>query len=91
MDATRYPNAPEDWVGVRELRQNLSVYLERVVAGEVLRVTDRGRPVSSVGERLAASGRARPARRDVLGLGRPTGRTKRPLDEALREVRDDRL
>ena len=29
-------------VGVRELRQNLSVYLERVIAGERLEVTDRG-------------------------------------------------
>jgi antitoxin (DNA-binding transcriptional repressor) of toxin-antitoxin stability system len=26
-------------VGVRELRQNLSVYLARVIAGEVLQVT----------------------------------------------------
>jgi len=50
---------------VRELRQNLSVYLERVVAGETLRVTDRGRPVAllvplpgptGVAERLVASG-----------------------------------
>ena len=33
-------------VGVRELRQNLSVYLVRVQAGEALRVTDRGRVVA---------------------------------------------
>jgi len=33
-------------VGVRELRQNLSVSLERVVAGESLEVTDRGRAVA---------------------------------------------
>jgi len=33
-------------VGARELRQNLSVYLERVVAGETLDVTDRGRIVA---------------------------------------------
>ncbi|HXI18655.1 MAG TPA: type II toxin-antitoxin system prevent-host-death family antitoxin [Chloroflexota bacterium] len=36
-------------VGVRELRQNLSVYLRRVEAGETLRVTDRGRPVALLG------------------------------------------
>ena len=36
-------------VGVRELRQNLSVYLRRVEAGESLPVTDRGRPVALLG------------------------------------------
>jgi prevent-host-death family protein len=33
-------------VGVRELRQNLSRYLERVKAGEGLVVTERGRVVA---------------------------------------------
>lgn len=33
-------------VGVREMRQNLSVYLERVKAGETLQVTERGRVVA---------------------------------------------
>lgn len=33
-------------VGVRELRQNLSKYLERVKDGEVLVVTERGRQVA---------------------------------------------
>jgi prevent-host-death family protein len=33
-------------VGVRELRQNLSVYLRRVRRGEKLEVTERGRPVA---------------------------------------------
>ncbi len=31
-------------VGVRELKQHLSEYLDRAAAGEVIRVTDRGRP-----------------------------------------------
>jgi prevent-host-death family protein len=35
-----------DAVTVRELRQNLSVYLRRVEAGETLRVTRRGRPAA---------------------------------------------
>jgi prevent-host-death family protein len=100
MELTLYPDPPADYVGVRELRQNLSVYLERVVAGETLRVTDRGRPVAllvplpgptGVAERLVASGRARPASGDVLRLGRPAGRTRRPVSQALRDVRDDRL
>jgi antitoxin (DNA-binding transcriptional repressor) of toxin-antitoxin stability system len=33
-------------VGVRELRQNLSVYLRRIARGETLGVTDRGRVVA---------------------------------------------
>jgi prevent-host-death family protein len=87
-------------VGVRELRQNLSVYLERVAAGTVFRVTDRGRDVAllvplpghaTTAQRLVASGRATPAGRDLVSLGRPTVRPKRSLSEALREIRNDRL
>lgn len=33
-------------IGVRELRQHASRYLERVAHGESLEVTDRGRPVA---------------------------------------------
>ena len=35
-----------DDVGVRELRQNLSVYLRRIALGETLRVTEHGHPVA---------------------------------------------
>ncbi len=35
-----------DSIGVRELRQHASRYLERVAHGESLVVTDRGRPVA---------------------------------------------
>lgn len=31
-------------VGIRELKEHLSEYLERAARGEVIRVTDRGRP-----------------------------------------------
>jgi len=31
-------------VGIREFKQRLSEYLERVSRGEVVRITDRGRP-----------------------------------------------
>ncbi len=31
-------------VGVRELKQHLSEYLERAARGEIIRVTDRGLP-----------------------------------------------
>ncbi|MDQ6909410.1 MAG: type II toxin-antitoxin system prevent-host-death family antitoxin [Actinomycetota bacterium] len=35
-----------DRIGVRELRQHASRYLQRVADGESLEVTDRGRPVA---------------------------------------------
>lgn len=36
-------------VGVRELKQHLSEYLERAERGELIRVTDRGRPKAVLG------------------------------------------
>jgi prevent-host-death family protein len=90
----------EDTVGVRELRQNLSVYLARVATGTVFRVTDRGRQVAllipapapaTAAERLVASGRAVAATEDLATLGRPTLRARRSVPDALRAVRDDRL
>ena len=93
-----------DRVGVRELRQNLSVYLERVIAGERLAVTDRGRPVAmlipllpaaTLVERLVAEGRATPARKRIEDLPPLKGRTRPDLDErlqrALQELREDRV
>ena len=60
-------------VGVRELRQNLSVYLDRVKAGETLVVTEHGEPVARLGppppttsiiDQMIADGRITPATRD---------------------------
>jgi prevent-host-death family protein len=62
--------APMDRVGVRELRQNLSVYLDRVKAGESLEVTEHGHPVARLSplspakkkiEEMIEEGRIRPA------------------------------
>jgi prevent-host-death family protein len=91
-------------VGVRELRQNLSVYLERVVSGERLQVTDRGRPValliplppaSTLAERLVAEGRAVPASRRIEDLPPLRGTRRAGLDEdlqrALQALREDRV
>jgi prevent-host-death family protein len=36
-------------VGVRELKQHLSKYLDRAERGELLRVTERGRPKALLG------------------------------------------
>jgi prevent-host-death family protein len=36
-------------VGIRELKQHLSEYLDRAERGELVRVTDRGRPKAILG------------------------------------------
>lgn len=84
------------------MRQNLSVYLDRVMAGETLEVSARGRAVavlaplpqpSSLVERLAASGRARMATRRPVDLPpiptcAPRGLGAR-AQRALQELRED--
>lgn len=42
-------------VGIRELKAHLSEYLERAARGEVVRVTDRGRPKALLGPVLGPS------------------------------------
>jgi len=61
-----------DRIGVRELRQHASRYLERVAHGESLEVTDRGRPVarlvpvtSDTWADMIASGKVMPAEDDT--------------------------
>jgi prevent-host-death family protein len=93
----RYPRAA---VGVRELRQNLSVYLRRVKKGETLEVKERGQRVavltptgakSTALDRLIAAGRATPAAGDLLALGQPLGRRpSRRASRALAKLRDER-
>ena len=90
-------------VGIAELRQNLSRYLERVANGERLLVTDRNRPVAELGpppivgaalDRLIAEGRiSRPIRR---GLPAPLSNRAdaqadpHALSRALDEIRGER-
>jgi prevent-host-death family protein len=88
-------------VGVRQLRQNLSVYLDRVKKGESLTVTEHGEPVailrplaesSTLLDRLVAEGRVTPPSRPHRQLPRPLAvKLERPLSELLDELRDDRL
>jgi prevent-host-death family protein len=69
-------------VGVRELRQNLSVYLDRVKEGETLEVTEHGHAVAlltplprvavSTLERLIAEGRVTPGSGDLMAYLRTT-------------------
>lgn len=102
VSATR--PAPLGRVGVRELRQNLSIYLDRIAAGESLEVTDRGqavamlvplRPGATLVDRLIASGRAIPARHDLLAGAPSPGRIPKGLGEraqrALQELREDKI
>jgi prevent-host-death family protein len=86
-------------VGVRELRQSLSVYLRRVVDGETLQVTDRGRAVAvlaplpagtSALDRLVGAGRVWAPRGDLRELGPPRGRASRRASQALQALRADR-
>ena len=88
-------------VGVRELRQNLSVYLRRVAGGATLQVTEGGRAVAILAplraaatplERLVAAGRATAQHGDLRELGAPRrGRISRRASAAVRNLRADRL
>ncbi|MBA3421982.1 MAG: type II toxin-antitoxin system prevent-host-death family antitoxin [Thermoleophilaceae bacterium] len=88
-------------VGVRELRQNLSRYIERVKEGEALVVTERGREVARLvpsgptadryGELAQRFGATVPVARlqDIAarreGPGAPAGTTDAYLAETRRE------
>lgn len=94
------PTSRTPQVGIRELRQNLSVYLRRVARGERLELTDRGRPVAllvpirpdmSPIERLVAEGRATMPVGDLLDLPLPKGEPDLEVLEALDEERAERL
>ena len=88
-------------VGVRELRQNLSVYLRRVERGETLDVTEHGRLVARLApapaletstlDRLIAEGRAMPARRPVGSLPGPIelARDAPSVSDALGRMREE--
>jgi prevent-host-death family protein len=75
-------------VGVRELRQNLSVYLDRVKEGEVLEVTEHGRVVALLTplprstlttlDRLVAEGRVTPGTGDLMAYLRTHQTPKAP-------------
>ena len=86
-------------VGVRELRQNLSVYLRRVKAGQRLEVTERGRAVARLEPivdesdpltRLERQGRiVRRGSGDLSRIQPLKLDLKPPLSELLEEMRED--
>ncbi len=93
------PCSTMERVGVRELRQNASEWLQRVQRGESFEITDRGRPVAllvptpgeGIIERLIATGQMRPAigKLSELGAPLPTKPGEPSLSSILAEMRDD--
>ena len=88
-------------MGVRELRQNLSRYLERVKAGEAFVVTERGSEVarltpsggrrSAMARLIAERGATIPQGDLIANLG-PRHRVDGPTTaELLAEQREERL
>jgi len=84
-------------IGVRELRQHASRYLDRVKSGETVEVTERGRlvallvppdPARGARERLIADGRLIPSS-GVLRLPRRV-QADRTSEAVLEELREDR-
>lgn len=98
----RSQGRPTAHVGVRELRQNLSVYLDQVKQGASLTVTEHGRVVALLSpltqalspiERLIAEGRATPATRSLRDLRPrhvgPPG--ERASEAVISDMREERL
>jgi prevent-host-death family protein len=88
-------------VGIRELRQNLSVYVRRVrEEGQAYDVTERGEPVARLlpledrlmgsMERMMAEGRITPSTRTLAELPEPLPPIRgKPLSRILQEMRDE--
>jgi prevent-host-death family protein len=85
--------------GIRELRQNLSQYVDRVKAGETIEVTERGRPVAALVPRAARQEPLAELRRKGLTVTPPAvdfaslapvprrRPGQRPLSEVLEQLR----
>jgi len=88
-------------VGIRELRQQASAVLKRVVSGEVVDVTDHGHPIARIVPRrpgvldqLVLEGRATDVEKDLIDaldeMGLPAQRSGgMRLSDALAELRSD--
>ena len=85
-------------VGVRALKQNASAVVAEAAGGEVILITDRGRPVAQLVPvatselaALVAAGRARLPKRSLSELGDPPapGPGQEPLSSVIAAMRDD--
>jgi prevent-host-death family protein len=86
-------------IGVRELRQHASRYLDRVKAGATVEITERGRLIATLTpptapsaerERLMGAGLLIAARRPFAPPA-PTQVPSRPTEDALTDLRGERL
>ncbi|HEY3671618.1 MAG TPA: type II toxin-antitoxin system prevent-host-death family antitoxin [Acidimicrobiia bacterium] len=81
-------------VGIRELKNHLSRYLDRVRDGEEVVVTDRGRAIARVVplgdervlDRLVAEGLVTPARREKRRAAKPLA-TEGPVSDLVVDQR----
>jgi len=90
-----------DRVGIRELRQNLSVYVRRIrEEGRSYEVTERGEPVARLTplegqatsriQQMIEEGRITPATRKWEDIPPPLPALKgKPLSQILQEMRDE--
>jgi prevent-host-death family protein len=86
-------------VGVRELRQNLSIYLDRVKEGETLEVTEHGHAVAlltplprasvSTLDRLVAEGRITPGTGDLMAYLRTHQPVQPPPEPSAAPTHED--
>lgn len=89
-------------VGIRELRQYASRYIDRVKSGESFEVTERGVPVAmlspaqkpSLYDRLVAEGTLEPAQGDLSEWLRqnppPPPPSETSISDALQDQREER-
>jgi prevent-host-death family protein len=83
--------------GIRALKQNASQVVARAASGEIVTITDRGRPVALLApiptdrlNALVVAGRARPAKGRLVDLPAPSEREGRPsLSQTLAELRNE--
>lgn len=88
-------------IGVRQLRQHASRYLDEVKAGKTIEVTERGKlvallvppdPATGAREHMIATGQIIPASRPFRLPKRTAARADAPsVVEALDDLREDRL
>lgn len=83
-------------VGIRELRQNASKVVARASAGEVIVITDRGRPVAQITplpksrlQELIDAGLATPATRTLSDLPPPVKIPGVSLSEDIIRMREE--
>jgi prevent-host-death family protein len=88
-------------VGIRELRQNLSIYIDRVKDGETLEVTEHGQVVGQLGpvvrergsliDEMIADGRITPAAKSIHVWPEPVPLPPgvKSVTETLLQMRDE--